>query len=193
MRLTLRILAVVSFTVFAAMLIACSSVKVGPMPSVSVSSGSPDDGPPGDNPAGGPTGPVDPGPPIVVPAEQLAQEFYDDTNGTFTRYLRKRLEVKGTVHEQRLSNGLTITAPGNDIGGLTFRVQVTDKTTKKKMDKNIYINLRNLIKPGDSKAALVEKGKTVTLRAQLSGVDNTSKQPSLTNAVIVTDGSPAPK
>jgi hypothetical protein len=194
MRLAQRILAVVSLTTFVALLLACGSVKVGPLPSVSSSSsGSADEGPPSDNPQGGPIGPVDSGPPVVVAAQQLAQEFYDDPNGTFSRYMRKKVEVKGTVHEQRLPNGLPITAPGNDIGGLVFRVQVTDKATQKKMDKNIYFNFRNLIKPGDAKAALVEKGKTVTLRAQMTGVDLGSKQASFNNAVIVSEEAGATK
>jgi hypothetical protein len=182
----------VSLTAFVTMLIACGSVKVGPMPSVS-SSASQDEGPPSDNPQGGPISPVDPGPPIVISAQQLAQEFYDDANGTTYRYNRKKLEVKGVVHEQRLPNGLTNTAPGNDLGGITFRVQVTDKKTQAKSDKNISFNFRNIIKPENAKATLVEKGKTVTLRAQVIGVDLGLRQASLNNAVIVTDDTPAPK
>ncbi len=179
-----RSVSAVAACILVAALLACASGKVGPFPSVPATTTPADEGPPSDNPVGRPIFPVDPGPPLVMTAQQLGQELSEDYHSTMLRYSRNRLQITGVVTEPYLYPSGAQYKNFDTISGLTFTLQVTDKQTGAKRPYQLYCCFRYLMKSDDPDRALVNIGKTVTLRCQVPGTGG-AKNTTLNNCVLV--------
>src|SRR5258708_7078168 len=108
MRLAIRIAACFCFAATGVLLSACSGVKIGTVPLVTT--------PINTQP------PVEAGLPVVLTAQQLGQEGYDDPPGTVHKYLNSTLEVTGVVSSQDAPNSAAPPGPNEPIGGVVFKI-----------------------------------------------------------------------
>ena len=172
-----RIPAALAFTALTALLLACGG-------QVSFTNG-PAAPPAATGPAGSPS-PVDPGPPIVLSAQQLGQEFNDDPNGTTLRYRRKLLQVKGAVAE-RDKPGVDV--PVNDandpVGGIVFRPVVTDKKTGENKQYALHCFFDRPVAANDPHYAELAVGRAVTVQGHITGANVGSPSASLGGCILV--------
>jgi hypothetical protein len=174
-----RLPAILAFTILAALLLACSG-------NVSFTNGPTATGPGGPSGPVNPLGPVDPGPPVVISAQKLGQEFDDDPNGTMTRYLRKLLQVDGVIAERDLPGaGLPDTGVNNPVGAIVFKVPVTDRRNGAKKEYELHCFFKDPIPANDPQNAKLAVGKTVTIKGQISGVNIGSPSASLGQCTLV--------
>jgi hypothetical protein len=149
------------------MLTACSGVTIGTLPTQPTSNQNTEIS----------------GPPVVLSAQQLGQEGYDNPAGTVGKYRLSPLEVQGVVSSHIKPNSPLAPGPNDPIGGVAVKVQVNKKTGGTK-DYNVVCDFKDPIKPGEASVADIAKGKTLTVRGRMAGTDQDSNT-TINQCVIV--------
>jgi hypothetical protein len=141
------------------------------------------------NPPGPPGGPAPGGPPVVISAAQLAQEFFDDTHGAGQRYVGKTLEISGTVGRLERPRGWGKEAGPDDVtASVVFLVPVTHKTTGAKQEYVLSCELEPHLSPAERKAAGLATGKPVTLRGRYEGASIDHRNAKFYKGTVVSAG-----
>jgi hypothetical protein len=125
-----------------------------------------------------------------VTADQLAQEFFDNAQGTGAKYGLQMVQVSGTVGRlEKPKAWETEPGPDDPTDAVVFLIPVTNKQGVKKT-----FTLRCLLKPplpaAERKKLGLQTGKPVTLRGQMLAADLNNPQASMQNCTVVSAAGP---
>jgi hypothetical protein len=108
--------------------------------------------------------PKKPAGPIVITAERLSQELYDDINAAYRRYGLTPLEVEGTIAKQSVNKGAIVM--------VQFQPPIKDRKTGKPVEWVVFCALRPPVPVGAPGAADLAVGKKVKLRGTMVAAGN---------------------
>jgi hypothetical protein len=113
--------------------------------------------------------------PVIISAEQLAQELQDDLATNYPRYYGVPLQIDGVVAKQSQDKGA--------ITMIQFEPSVKDKKTGKDVEFTVFCGLLKPVSIGSSDAAGLAVGQRVKLSGNLSAAGN--GQATLNSCIIL--------